>query len=146
MKITITSNGEISFDIDAHNPTDVGQALLLAQQMRNGTQTAATARTLLMFASDDDDELPAEDLIVPASNNFSEDERIAARLQTREQLETWLYLRRNDRVRGIALSGLAHRFRLSSTAASARCATLVKMGYAVRIGKGYYRAVVPTDD
>lgn len=146
MKITINpSTGELTCDFDANSRMEVQQAINIARQIHDGKKVDAAARTLLVF-SDEDDEIPAEDLIVPAPTTVTEDERIASRLQTREQLETWMYLRRNDRMRGVALAGVAHRFKLSSTAASARCATLVKAGYAVRVGKGYYRAVVPSED
>lgn len=145
MKITINpTSGELSFDVDADNPTELHEALRIARQIRNGKEVENTARALLVFS--DDDEIPAEDLIVPATNGVTEEEKVAASLQTREQFETWLYLRRNDRVRGVALAGVAQRFKLSSTAASARCGTLVKLGYATRIGKGYYRACVPNED
>lgn len=146
MKITINpSTGELSFDVDAQNPVQVAAALKLARQFRDGKEVEDTARSLLVFP-DDDDELPAEDLIVPANVAAKEEERVAASLESREQFETWLYLRRNDRVRGVALTGVAHRFKLSSSAASSRCITLMKAGYAVRIGRGYYRAVTPSDN
>ena len=147
MKITINpGTGEMSFDFDAHNQTEVEQAVAVAQSIvnRNSSHTPAPTRAVLVF--DDDGELAPEDLIAPARSAVTDDERIAAGLQTREQRETWLYLRRNDRVRGVALAGLASRFKLSSTAASARTCNLVKLGYAVRLGHGYYRATVPDED
>lgn len=150
MKITIQpSTGELSFDIDAHNQAEVQQAITMALSVRNGNGTSQQPVRVVLL-NDDQDDLAPEDLIAPASRStqaaITDDERIAAGLQTREQRETWLYLRRNDRVRGVALAGLAHRFKLSSTAASARACALMKLGYAVRIGKGYYRAVVPDED
>ena len=145
MKITINpGTGELTCDFDADNRAEVQQAISIARQIHDGRNVDAAARSLLVF--DDDAKVAGEDLIVPAPAPATEDERVAARLRTREQLETWLYLRRNDRVRGVALAGLANRFRLSSTAASARCGNLVKQGYAVRTRNGYYRAVVPTED
>lgn len=156
MKITIhPTTGELSFDIDAHNQAEVNQAITFALGIQGGnvSQPAAPVRAMLVFADPDEDDETPVDLLSPGGNAathhaaaVSDDERIAAGLQTREQRETWLYLRRNDRVRGVALAGLASRFKLSSTAASARACALMKLGYAVRIGKGYYRATVPDED
>lgn len=152
MKITINpTTGEMSLDIDPQNQKEVEQAMAITMGLRNG-HSDNSVHTSLVFAEDDDDELSPEDLIAPSntaavtSAPVTEDERIAARLRRREQLETWLYLRRHDRVRGVSLTGLARRFKLSSSAASTRCNRLVKSGYAIRISRGFYRAVVPEDN
>lgn len=135
MKITIHPNtGELSFDIDPENKAEIEQTLIIAKSLRNGHETSFS------LASDED-----LDLISPAPSSTNH-EHIAAGLQSAEQLETWMYLRRNDRQRGISLASLARRFKLSSTAASARCSTLVRLGYAVRISNGYYRAIVPSEN
>lgn len=151
MKITIhPTTGEMSFDVDAQNQKEVEQAMAFTLGLRNGHSDNAV-RTSLVFADDDDGELLPEELITPSNTAthtsmlVTEDERIAAGLKSHEQLEAWLYLRRHDRVRGVSLSSMARRFKLSSSAASGRCLTLVKQGYAIRISRGYYRAIVPDD-
>lgn len=151
MKIIINPNtGEMSLDIDPQNQKEVDQAMAITMGLRNG-HSDNSVHTSLVFMDDDDDELSPEDLIAPSNTAsvtsalVTEDERIAATLRRREQLETWLYLRRHDRVRGVSLSGLARRFKLSSSAASTRCNTLMRAGYAIRINRGLYRAVVPDE-
>jgi hypothetical protein len=161
VKITIQpTTGELSFDIDAHNNAEVEQAIAFALGVghRANGQNPAPVRHVLVFADDEDGEMAPEDLIAPAppiqqsgrpwnpNPITTDDDRVVAALQTREQRETWLYLRRNDRVRGVSVSGLAHRFKLSSTAASARACALMNLGFAVRTSKGYYRAIAPKDD
>ena len=61
------------------------------------------------------------------------------------QYRTWEYLVENDIASGLHISALARGFGISNAAANSRLVTLQKLGYAVRIRKGYYRAVAKED-
>ena len=61
----------------------------------------------------------------------------------RIQYRTWEYLVQNDCAGGIHVSQLAHAFGVDGGTASNRCNTLLKLGYAIRVAKGYYKARTP---
>lgn len=156
MKITIQpATGEVSFDnIDPANQREVEQvvAQAIAIVMASNGHTNGHAVTALLTEPDDDDELTGEELLMPApaavniaqARRIEEYDDVIAEL-SKKQRDTWLYFRRNDRVRGVSLAGCADRLNLSSTTASARASKLVELGYLVRISRGYFRAVIPHD-
>ena len=57
------------------------------------------------------------------------------------QYRTWEYLCEQDRTDGIHVSAVAQSFGISTPAANTRLIVLVKMGYAKRVHRGYYRAM-----
>jgi len=130
LKVTIDpKTGEITFDIAAGSSEEVEQAVAFARRLQNGS---APARP----------EPIKKEPAIPVDRS-REEEWVMSSIPIREQAETWLYLRRNDRVTGVPVAALARRCNISGSAASARCRTLVKTGYAVCIRKGWYRAVIP---
>ena len=64
----------------------------------------------------------------------------------KHQYRTWEYLCENDSVAGIHLSQLAKDFGLTNSAANQRLLVLVRLGYARRVKRGYYRAELKGDD
>lgn len=154
MKVNICpKTGDLSFTIDAKSQDEINQAVAFALLLRSGYSTEKQAPAVFVDPDEDADATDLLDLLSPGSANSVQrtaasvsDDDPPAGLYTREQRETWLYLRRRDRVRGVPLVSIAQRFKLSSTAASARACALVRMGYAVRVSKGYYRAAVPEED
>lgn len=144
MKITIQpATGEVSFDnIDPTNQREVEQIM---------AQAIAIVLASNGNGNGHKPDLAAEDLLMPAPANTAQQRRVRedyddviAELNNKQR-ETWLYFRRNDRVRGVSVGAFADRMGLSSTTASARCCVLMEMGYLTRIGRGYYRAIIPHD-
>ncbi len=126
MKVTIQSKaGEMVLDIDPEIPAEAELVLALLAVAEGGTIESPVAG---------EDKIPAAQ---------PEDENVLDMLESSSQRDTWWYLRRNDRSRGVPAATIAKRYRISGSAASARCSVLVDRGYAVRVSRGYYRAIVP---
>ena len=58
------------------------------------------------------------------------------------QYITWEFLVENDTANGIHVSFLARQFGILQTTANSRLLTLEQKGYAKRVAKGYYRAIL----
>ena len=58
------------------------------------------------------------------------------------QLKTWSYLVDNDTETGVHLSDIARHLGIKKDNACWWCQTLLKAGYAQRVSRGYYRALV----
>lgn len=151
MKITIQSGaGEMTMEIDPHVPAEADLALALTAVAQG--QTIHSPASSPGYSSpvppleygndDDDDELPPEELLAPGDSV----QQVLDSLVSSPQRDTWHFLRRNDRRRGVSIATVAKRYRISGSAASARCNTLMNLGYATRVSRGYYRATLPPED
>lgn len=63
----------------------------------------------------------------------------------RIQYRTWEFLCENDCPDGTHVSQVGKAFGISTPAANTRLIVLVKMGYAKRVHRGYYRALTPAE-
>jgi DNA-binding MarR family transcriptional regulator len=121
MKITV---GEITIEVD--NDDEISQAVGVIREL-NGDAKA----------------------IRQAKNRQDSMKEAAIKIDTgtgelnQIQYRTWQYLVDNDAAGGIHVSQLAHAFGITNGSANGRLTALLKMGYASREAKGYYKAVTP---
>lgn len=162
MKVTLNSDGSVSFDV-----ATAAEGIELARALQNGhahsdvavqAVVEATAcdreEAVLIEAEADDDEAVAEYVRTavaeaeaapkrPSDYAIKQAAAKAAGLSIQHYL-VWEYLVDKDSQRGgVSVDQTMRKFHITRGAATQRLATLARMGYATRIGRGHYRAATP---
>lgn len=121
MKVTINSDGEVTLDItngDGQAALDLIHAL---QGDVKRQKSAEERREVHRQAAAKVDGSPLNVL----------------------QYRTWEYLCGNDCNDGIHVSSVGKAFGITNSAANTRLVALTNLGYAKRVHRGYYRAIIP---
>jgi len=115
MKVTVTPDGEVSFDTD-----DIVQAVNMIKALRNGaTSPMRKKRGPYKKRSSG----PVEE-IVPVSPSL---------------VETWQWLVDNDKPTGAAIQEIADGLGIKNPAVTFRLNKLIQKGLAHKVRRGYYR-------
>lgn len=124
MKVRINPDGSMEFDVDSVE--DAAALVRVATGRRRGRSSRAVSKETPTA------KLPLE---VPLK---VEDNRNNPELNTM-QFKVWSYLVDNDSDNGVHIAAVARHIGIKKDNASWWCQTLVKLGYAKRVLRGYYR-------
>lgn len=113
MKVRINADGSMEFDVD--NVADAAAVIRLATNKVEG--------------------IDAEDPVIQVAPRRNAAELNAA------QFKVWSYLVDNDSEIGVHIAAVARHVGIKKDNSSWWCQTLVRMGYAKRVSRGYYRAL-----
>jgi hypothetical protein len=118
MKITVSEDGSYSFDISNQEDAKIAVSFMdeMKVERKDERKTCAEKKTA----------------IAEGGSSLNE-----------VQFETWEWLCENDSENGATPFAYAKAKGLSVGVASNRLSTLVKLGYATRLGRGHYRPELP---
>ena len=163
MKVTLNSDGSVSFDV-----ATAAEGVELARALQNGhahageavravVEAAACDReeaVLIEAEADDEEEAVAEYVRTavaeaeatakrPSDYAIKQAAAKAAGLSIQHYL-VWEYLVDKDSQRGgVTIEQVKRKFHITTAAAGQRLAVLAKRGFATRSGRGHYRAATP---